>query len=283
MNKIINGLFLGGYDDASDSVLLQSHNITHILTVHELKLSRNLRKDFQYMFIETKSTGEIDLLSSFQTTNDFIANGIQSGGVLVHCQLGMSRSSTVVIAFIMSSEKCTVERALDIVKRKRSVTSPSDAFMYQLRLFEHMQFTVDLSYPIYRFFKNFIVVENRLGNAALVLSPVDAAAANYKCRQCRTALFSDGQLNFHLSEEEDVYFQVSCFLDSELDEQRFCSRNRLYVEPMQWMAFGDEATGLVRCPGCRDAVGSFCLAGARCDCGKWVYQAVVVDEARVAK
>ena len=50
---------------------------------------------------------EADLLSEFEAAVAFIAEGVASKGVLVHCYHGVSRSATVVLAFLMKQRKMT--------------------------------------------------------------------------------------------------------------------------------------------------------------------------------
>ena len=61
-------------------------------------------------------------------------------GVLVHCQAGISRSATVVIAFLMKHEGLTLNDAYKLVKEKRPVISPNINFMGCLVKFEKTSF-----------------------------------------------------------------------------------------------------------------------------------------------
>ena len=48
---------------------------------------------------------DADLLSEFESATNFIAEGLNSKGVLVHCYHGMSRSATLLAAFLMKDRK----------------------------------------------------------------------------------------------------------------------------------------------------------------------------------
>ena len=56
--------------------------------------------------------------------------------VLVHCVGGVSRSSTIVIAYLMLKHGYSLNDAYDFVKAKKSNISPNFNFMQQLLDFE---------------------------------------------------------------------------------------------------------------------------------------------------
>jgi protein-tyrosine phosphatase len=56
--------------------------------------------------------------------------------VLVHCAMGMSRSATSVIMFIMKEFLIPLEDAFEFVKTQRDATDPNEGFMLQLKKFE---------------------------------------------------------------------------------------------------------------------------------------------------
>lgn len=70
----------------------------------------------------------------FDSVLGFIHEAVeQGGGVLVHCNAGVSRSATLVIAYIMKYQKLRFEHALDKVKSVRPSVKPNDGFLKQLR------------------------------------------------------------------------------------------------------------------------------------------------------
>jgi protein-tyrosine phosphatase len=56
--------------------------------------------------------------------------------VLVHCAMGMSRSATAVIMFLMKLFHAKFEDIFDFVKNQRQATDPNEGFVEQLRKFE---------------------------------------------------------------------------------------------------------------------------------------------------
>ena len=55
--------------------------------------------------------------------------------VLVHCAAGVSRSASIVIAYIMWDKKMSFEEAFEFVESKRKI-GPNNGFIEQLKLFE---------------------------------------------------------------------------------------------------------------------------------------------------
>ena len=56
--------------------------------------------------------------------------------ILVHCAGGISRSASIVIAYIMWSKKMPFKEALEFVGDKRYGAFPNPGFQDQLQLFE---------------------------------------------------------------------------------------------------------------------------------------------------
>ena len=59
-----------------------------------------------------------------------------NGKVLIHCQAGISRSPTIVIAYLMKVNKLTMNNAYNEVKDKRCIIGPNIIFLSQLYDFE---------------------------------------------------------------------------------------------------------------------------------------------------
>lgn len=76
--------------------------------------------------------GEELLRSGFR----FIEQGIEAGGVLVHCKEGISRSASVVIAYLMTSAQQSLLQAYLHTKKRRECISPNPGFMTELSQLE---------------------------------------------------------------------------------------------------------------------------------------------------
>ena len=108
MNKIIDRLYLGNISAANNLATLKSNGITHILCVAS-GVQPAYEGKFKYWTIKVSDTSQSSLIRHFPAAIQFIKEGIRSGGVLVHCFAGVSRSASCVIAYLMQEKDMTFE------------------------------------------------------------------------------------------------------------------------------------------------------------------------------
>ena len=143
INYIDFNIYLGDYTAAQDINLLLNNNITDILVVGE-ELSKPYPKNFTYKQIYIEDFYKENIFKYFYESIKFIENSKKN--VYVHCYMGMSRSSTIVIAYIMYKKKLCFKEAFNFVSSKRSCISPNVGFKEQLVLFE--KYLKDNNYKI---------------------------------------------------------------------------------------------------------------------------------------
>jgi protein-tyrosine phosphatase len=97
---IDNFLYHGDFDQARNMKLLKELNIRHIITVCEFKLKKEILNKFNVLWINLHDIPSADIRQHFDQTNEFL-NVCRSKNekVLVHCQIGVSRSSSIVLAY----------------------------------------------------------------------------------------------------------------------------------------------------------------------------------------
>lgn len=120
---------------------MKKHGITHILVV---AASAEMRypEDFIYKRLPVYDSKQEDLLSHFESSVAFINEGRTRGAVLVHCMAGVSRSATIITAWLMKENRWDVTKALHKLKKKRSIVCPNEAFMWQLHQWQAMGYTL---------------------------------------------------------------------------------------------------------------------------------------------
>ena len=67
--------------------------------------------------------------------------------------VGVSRSASVVIAYVMARKKIALKEALQLVRQSRQHVKPNMGFHKQLQVFEAMNFAIDKDSLVYRTYK----------------------------------------------------------------------------------------------------------------------------------
>ena len=128
-------MFVGAVDVIHDINLLENHKVTHILNVTTMAMV-DFPDRFIYKHVSITDLPETNIVASFDECFLFIDSARQSEGcVLVHCMAGVSRSATIVIAYLMKSEGMTFRAAFDHVKQRRPCICPNEGFQRQLKEF----------------------------------------------------------------------------------------------------------------------------------------------------
>jgi len=128
MNKILDQMWLGDMSAAYNKIILKKHGITHILTVAS-GIPPKFPSNFAYKVVTILDSPSANLKAHFQACIKFIKICIEQGGtILVHCFAGVSRSATIVIAYLMQELGMPLSEALMHVKKQRYFINPNDGF-----------------------------------------------------------------------------------------------------------------------------------------------------------
>lgn len=255
-------LYLSDIVSASTERLIEMHQIKHIVTVLDRPLWKSLVKSV--CFIQAEDLDTQDLISEFSRSYNFIDRAVRAKeAVLVHCVAGVSRSATIVMAYLMRKYKINHENAFKKVCEKRPVVNPNDGFIDQLKLFAKMNFNVDVTNKEYRLIVMTHLCVNvkrkYMDNLYNLLPDVNEDMKKYfakletkvrprvvfKCRRCRVLLFNN--FNILLDEWEECHF--------------------IFTEPPSWIVpdLQESLRGDIKCPKCDSKIGIFDLAGLACE------------------
>ncbi|KUF64501.1 phosphatase Slingshot 1 protein [Phytophthora nicotianae] len=137
---ILNHVLLGSRENAEDSRLLHMLGITHICNC-ATQVGNSFEGEFIYLKLSLHDTQDEELIPHFQTVTKFIKRVERlRGRVLIHCISGVSRSPALLIAYLMIDKKIPLLEAYNMVKRKRHIVQPNQAFRLQLAKYELMLF-----------------------------------------------------------------------------------------------------------------------------------------------
>ena len=138
-------LYLGRADQAASSRVINDLMITHVLNVTEV-LPVEADNKLTRLNISVTDDSEADLLTEMPKGIIFMNKVMKENGrLLVHCMLGVSRSSTVVIAYLMHTRRWTLADAYDFLRKIRPIVQPNSNFRRQLHLYEEMLFARRIS------------------------------------------------------------------------------------------------------------------------------------------
>ncbi|CAK86134.1 unnamed protein product (macronuclear) [Paramecium tetraurelia] len=129
-------LFLGNLDCLHNQQILEVHNINSILSIcTEEKILMGPK--YQQVYLDIHDNMNSQISNVFEKSYLFIENALKSQqNVLVHCAAGISRSATLVLAYLMKSYQYTLEQALRYLKQKRPYVRPNPGFLLQLLDYE---------------------------------------------------------------------------------------------------------------------------------------------------
>ncbi|KAF7317808.1 Sialidase domain-containing protein [Mycena kentingensis (nom. inval.)] len=149
-NEIIDGLYLGNLSAAETAQTMARLGITHIVSVCPDPLE--VDKAIWHLTIPVIDDEEANLLEHFSTACTFIDNGLKSrkGKVFVHCVMGISRSATVLCAYLMFVRHISPARAIQFVRQRREKIRPNYNFVRQLQVFAACNYQIRETESPYR-------------------------------------------------------------------------------------------------------------------------------------
>jgi protein-tyrosine phosphatase len=161
--KVLEKLYIGSYKTAMSKTTLKSNKITHILCVGNEMENLHKPNEFKFMKLQVDDSEDENILFNFESVFNFIEEGREKGGVLIHCYGGISRSPTITAAYIMKKYNKSYEETLKMLTELKPDINPNEGFRNKLEFFEKI-----VNKPIENF---------------------------YKCSICRKTLFDDSNID----------------------------------------------------------------------------------------
>ncbi|CAD8126638.1 unnamed protein product [Paramecium sonneborni] len=135
------GLYLGNMEAASDPYTLSQYQIKAILTVcpQSIPSSTKIKLNFYHQCM-ADDEDNYQISKHFDESYRFIEASRMSTNVLVHCQMGISRSAVIVLAYLIKKDLIGAREALEYVEKRRPIIFPNNGFLRQLGTFERQVF-----------------------------------------------------------------------------------------------------------------------------------------------
>ncbi len=130
MSHIINKIYLGDIDDAQNisfDVIVNMCNepLTQDEVVNEKTIIFN---------INTYDEFDFDLYKYFDYTNSIIdISEYKRYRTLINCHAGISRSVTILMAYLLYKYKMSPQEAFEFILKKRDIINPNEGFRQQIK------------------------------------------------------------------------------------------------------------------------------------------------------
>lgn len=211
--KILDGVYIGSYKTAMSKTTLTSNGITHILCVGT-EMENIYKADYRFMKLDVSDTEDENILFNFDSIFSFIEDGRETGGILIHCYGGISRSPTITIAYLIKKMKMTFEDAFNMVKAIKSDINPNEGFIEKLQTFEK-------------------IANREVENV-------------YKCSICRKTLFDDSNIDFQHIHTPKKNYSYKRYKKSFVNTNDCTS---YFLNSANFVDMTDEVGGKIMCPG----------------------------------
>nr|MBV6630746.1 dual specificity protein phosphatase family protein [Oceanococcus sp. HetDA_MAG_MS8] len=144
-SEISTTLSLGACPRPEHVQPLKALGLTHVVSAlrpSDMPKTAFLEPHFQRLELGLEDHLQQDLLADLPSLFEFIHQAQAAdpqGHVLIHCEAGVSRSASLVIAWFMHSQRLSFWEAFRVVQTKRPQVLPNLGFATQLQSFEHSQ------------------------------------------------------------------------------------------------------------------------------------------------
>ncbi|XP_034563150.1 dual specificity protein phosphatase 13-like isoform X1 [Notolabrus celidotus] len=139
VDEVWPNLFIGDMSVANDRYSLWKLGISHVVNAAHGRMHCQGSHDFygssvDYYGVPADDSPSFDLSRYFSPSAEHIRNALDTAGarVFVHCAVGVSRSASLVLAYLMIHHHYTLLEAINKVKERRWIF-PNTGFLKQLR------------------------------------------------------------------------------------------------------------------------------------------------------
>lgn len=137
-HEIIPNLWLGSIKNEQNKCWMKRKNIT--CDIHAMENDADNHNHYKhFLHIPVTDAPEANIFQYFHSTVKYIDKKLKKKHkILLHCRAGISRSATLVAAYLIWKNKnWSVKDSLDYIRRKRNFINPNPGFIDQLYFWKH--------------------------------------------------------------------------------------------------------------------------------------------------
>jgi len=128
--KILENIYIGSIDSVNE-IELKKLGINNIIIAGK-RLKNATHTKFKNLELLLEDSYEQNIISSIDFVHNYIKS-FPSDTFLIHCYSGISRSSSILIGYLMKELNLNFEKAYDFLKNKYSKAHPNDNFIKQIK------------------------------------------------------------------------------------------------------------------------------------------------------
>lgn len=147
---INNGIFIGNAHSVIGNIATKDADILDDMNI-KVVISALTEEEYEDYMIAKEDFPNIDwhrlvidddkderISEHFFDIHKIISEAVsKNNNIIVHCAAGMSRSATLVLAYLMIENRWQYEEAYNFVKKRRPIIDPNIGFVKQLKGLEY--------------------------------------------------------------------------------------------------------------------------------------------------
>ncbi len=132
-HRILPNLFLG---NGQSPDFVGQMKVKNVLSLIKSGGAFNVPAGINHIITEVHDCASRENYLKLDELADTIKQGVDNGGILVHCSMGASRSATAVLAYLIKYHNLDLEQALAVARDTRTLVQPNAGFIMSLSVFE---------------------------------------------------------------------------------------------------------------------------------------------------
>ena len=170
ISQITDNIYTSGYLVAKDISFLLKNNFTHVINCsrgsslespsEEVLNSQNYEKSpkIRYLPIFLRDDPGADIINCFFKAIDFIESNdkINNKKILLHC-----RAPAIIAGYLMWKQNIKTDKAIELIKSKRSCVDINLGFIIQLQKWENYLFSQPDKIQVFKLNKNIRLLEDK--------------------------------------------------------------------------------------------------------------------------
>jgi len=118
---------------------LQKYDVAFVCSITPSALMGEIEPAIMRKVIPLNDMSSAPIVLHFEEAHIFIEEARAANKkIVVHCEVGMSRSPTIVISYLMKHKNMSLREAYHHVKQRRPIIMPNMGFIKQLLVYEKM-------------------------------------------------------------------------------------------------------------------------------------------------